>query len=77
LAEPAVAAADLKGEPAAAVAASKREPVDTPVDQEINPLVTKPADPHVELKCQIGLASCRKWIALEEQRARLFHNAQR
>jgi len=77
LAEPAVAAADLKGEPAAAVAASKREPVDTPVDQEINPLVTKPADSHVELKCQIGLASCRKWIALEEQRARLFHNAQR
>ena len=75
LAEPAVAAADLKGEPAAALAASKREPVDTPVDLEINPLVTKPAD--LELKCQIGLASCRKWIALEEQRARLFQNAQR
>jgi len=76
LAEPAVAAADLKGEPAAALPASKHEPVDTPVDLEINSLVTKPADPHVKLKCQIGLASCRKWIALEEQRAN-FHNAQR
>jgi hypothetical protein len=73
-AEPTVAAAALKGEPAAAPAASEREPV-TSVNLEINPMVTKPAD-QVEIKCQIGRASCRKWNALEEQRARLFHNAQ-
>jgi hypothetical protein len=75
LAEPTVAAAALKGEPAAAPAASEREPV-TSVNLEINAMVTKPADQHFEIKCQIGLASCRKWNALEEQRARLFHNAQ-
>jgi hypothetical protein len=61
---------------AAGLAASKREPVDTPVDLEIDPMVTKLADPHFETKCQIGLASCRKWIALEEGRARLFRNAE-
>jgi hypothetical protein len=57
---------------AAGLAASKREPVDTPADLEIASMMTKPADPHFETKCQIGLASCRKWIALEEGRARLF-----
>jgi hypothetical protein len=27
------------------------------------------------IKCQVGLASCRRWIALEDQRARLLRNA--
>ena len=27
------------------------------------------------IKCQVGLASCRRWIALEEQRVRLLRNA--
>jgi len=27
------------------------------------------------IKCQVGLASCRRWIALEERRARLLRNA--
>ena len=71
------AAVALKGEPAAVLAAPKREPVDTPVGLEINPMVTNPADSHFETKCQIGLASCRKWIALEEQKARLTRNAER
>jgi hypothetical protein len=61
---------------AAGLTASKREPVDTPVDLEIDSMVTKQADPHFETKCQIGLASCRKWIAVEEGRARLFRNAE-
>src|SRR5262245_707315 len=67
----------LKDEPAAAPAAPKPEPVDTPVGLEINPMVTKPVDSHLEIKCQIRLASCRKWIALEEQKARLIRNAER
>jgi hypothetical protein len=68
----------LKVEAAAALAASTGEPADTPVGLEtINPMVTKPAAPLFEIKCQIGLASCRRWIALEEQRARLFRNAPR
>jgi len=71
------AAVALRGEPAAALPAPKGEPVDTPVGLDINPMVTKPADSHVEIKCQIGLASCRKWIALEEQKARLIRNAER
>jgi hypothetical protein len=71
------AAVALKGEPAAALDAPKRESVDTPVGLEINSMVTKPADSHFEIKCQIGLASCRKWMALEEQKARLFRNAER
>ena len=71
------AAVALKGEPAAALAGPKREPVDTPAALESNPMLTKPANPHFEIKCQIGLASCRKWIAIEEQKARLIRNAER
>jgi hypothetical protein len=68
----------LKVEPAVALTASKGESADTPVGLEtINPMVTKPAAPLFEIKCQIGLASCRRWIVLEEQRARLFRNAVR
>jgi hypothetical protein len=91
LAEPANMAVPLQGavtsttalqdETAAAVAAAlagpKREPVEAPVGLESNPMLTKPADPHLEIKCQIGLASCRKWIAIEEQKARLIRNAER
>jgi hypothetical protein len=40
-------------------------------------MVTNPADSRFENKCQIGLASCRKWIALEGQKARLIRNAER
>jgi hypothetical protein len=67
----------LKAEPAA-LAASKGEPANTPAGFEtINPMVTKPAAPLFEIRCQVGLASCRRWIALEEQRARPSHNAPR
>jgi hypothetical protein len=68
--------AALPAEPATALAGSKREPGSTPAGLEFNPLVTKPADPLVEIKCQIALASCRRWIALEERRARFFRSAQ-
>jgi hypothetical protein len=62
---------------AARLAASKtRERVDPPVDLEIEAMVTKPADPRFETKCQLGLASCRKWMALEEGKARLLRDAE-
>jgi hypothetical protein len=75
--EETVAAVASKAEPAAALAAPKREPIDLPVGLEDNAMATKAAESRVEIKCQIGLASCRKWIALEEQRARRIHNAER
>jgi hypothetical protein len=59
----------LQAEPAAAIAASHRELADTPVGLEVNPPVSKTANQLFERKCQIGLASCRRWLALEEQRA--------
>jgi hypothetical protein len=70
-------AAALQAGPAVAIVASNREPADTPVGLEVNLLVTKTADQLFESKCQIGLASCRRWLALEEQRARLLGRAER
>jgi hypothetical protein len=52
--------AALRDEPAAAAVALKREPA------------TTPAKPHFQIKCEIGLASCRKWVALRERKARLL-----
>jgi hypothetical protein len=55
--EPAVTLATLSGEPAADTAASKSGAAATP-----------PADHPFEIKCGTGLASCRRWIALQERR---------
>jgi hypothetical protein len=52
--------AALRDEPDAAAVALKREPA------------TTPAKPHFQIKCEIGLASCRKWVALREWKARLL-----
>src|SRR5262245_24688770 len=59
--EPAAAAVVVTGEPAATAAALKREAS-----------ATTPAKPPFQIKCEIGLASCRKWIALQERKARLL-----
>ena len=60
--EPAAAAAvAVKGEPAATAAALKRAAA-----------ATTPAKPPFQIKCQIGLASCRKWVALQQRKARLL-----
>jgi hypothetical protein len=83
--EPAVAAVDPGREPAAAAVAPGREPVlaaaepgrepaGTPVALEGEPTATTPTD----VKCEIGLASCRKWIALQERKGQLVgRSAQR
>jgi hypothetical protein len=57
------------GEPAAAAVDSGREPAGTPVVPEGEPTAATPTDVPFDIKCEIGLASCRKWIALREQKA--------
>ena len=58
--EAVAAAAALRDVPAATVASSKGESTATP------------SKPPFQIKCEIGLASCRKWVALQEQKARLL-----
>ena len=53
--------AALRDEPAGAAVALQREPT-----------ATTPAKPPFQIKCEIGLASCRKWVALQERKARLL-----
>jgi hypothetical protein len=36
-----------------------------------------PAKRAFEIKCEIGLASCRKWVAMQERKAQLMRSAQR
>jgi hypothetical protein len=78
--EPAVKAASLKGEPAATLVAleaepfstpvvSKSEAAGTPIDPQDEPAATTSAEPPSGIRCQIGLASCRRWIALRERKA--------
>lgn len=62
--EAVAAAAALRDVPAATVASSKGEQT-----------ATTPSKPAFQIKCEIGLASCRKWVALQEQRGRPSHNA--
>jgi hypothetical protein len=71
----AVTAPALQAEPAAAITASIRK-ADTLVDLEADPPISKTGDQAFESKCQIGLASCRRWLALEEQRARSLGSAE-
>lgn len=59
--EPAAAAVTAEGEPAATAAALKRKAS-----------ATTPAKPPFQIRCEIGLASCRKWVALQQRKARLL-----
>jgi hypothetical protein len=73
---PARTLAVSKGEPAAT--APKRKPADGPIASKGKPTAREPAHPPIEIKCRISLASCRKWIALQEEKGRvLMHSAQR
>jgi hypothetical protein len=59
-------------------ASAKRASVDTPGGLEGKPEVAKPAQPGFTINCHVTLASCRRWIVLEERRrARLLRSAQR
>ena len=76
--EPAGAPFVLRGEPAATAGALKREPTAPSAASKGKPTATTPTDPPSEINCRIGLASCRKWIALQERKGRLLaHSAQR
>jgi hypothetical protein len=68
--EPAGTLAALTGDPPAGATTLEREPVGTPVAPAGEPTVATPDAP-VDIKCEIGLASCRKWIALQERKAQL------
>jgi hypothetical protein len=62
--ESAATAAALKREPAATAVALTREPAVTAVTSKSESTATTPTKPPLQIKCEIGLASCRKWIAL-------------
>ena len=71
-------APERPAEPAAAAVVAGREAAATPVASEGEPTVATPTDVPFGIKCEIGLASCRKWIALREQKAQLLgRSAQR
>src|SRR5262245_17181371 len=55
--------AGLSGEPPADAATLERERAGTPVASEGKPTVATPTDVPFDIKCETGLASCRKWIA--------------
>ena len=69
--EPAGTLAALTGAPTADAASLEREPPGTPVAPEGEPTAATPSDAPVDIKCEISLASCRKWIALQERKAQL------
>jgi hypothetical protein len=78
LREPTVTLAALNGEPSGVAAALARKPAGTPIASEAEPTKATPTDVPLEIKCEIGLASCRKWIALQERKAQsLGRSAQR
>jgi hypothetical protein len=62
----------LRDEPAAPASPLKREPAAPSVASNGWRTATTPAAPSLEIKCRIGLASCRKWVALQERKGRLL-----
>jgi hypothetical protein len=75
--EPAGTAYVRKGEPTTA-AALKRQPSPPSSAAREPSTPTRPTERPVEIKCRISLASCRKWVALQERNRRLFtRSAQR
>jgi hypothetical protein len=67
----------LHGEPAATAAAWERAPPGAPAASKGEPAATAAADTPFDIKCEIGLASCRRWIAMQERKAQLVHSAER
>jgi hypothetical protein len=76
--EPTSSAFVLRGEPAATAGALKRVSTASSTASQVKPKAPMPIDPPSELKCRIGLASCRKWRSLQERKGQpLVHSAQR
>jgi hypothetical protein len=68
-ARPAGALAPASGEPSANAAAWNGEPAGIPVAAAGEPAVATPSDVAFGITCNVGLASCRRWIALQELKA--------
>jgi hypothetical protein len=66
--------AALKDEPAGAAAALKHESAATAVASKDEATATTPSKSPFQIKCEIGLASCRKWVALQQRKVRLIRN---
>jgi hypothetical protein len=76
--QPVAALVAVRAEPPATAAALQREPTGRPVAPNSGPRTTTPVDTTFDIKCDAGLASCRKWIALQERKAQqLLLNARR
>src|SRR5262245_53349202 len=76
--KPASAPFVVKDETAAVAGAVNRERAVPSVASRRQPTATIRPDPPFEVKCRIGLASCRKWVALQERKGLLLvHNARR
>ncbi|MBO0765087.1 MAG: hypothetical protein J2P50_10930 [Hyphomicrobiaceae bacterium] len=76
--EPANTPFVLKSDPGATEAAFKRAPADPSV--AVGGWLTEivPAKPRLNIRCRTSLASCRRWIALQERNGWLVvHSAQR
>jgi hypothetical protein len=70
--EPTRTLAALSGERPADASTVEREPAGTPVAPEGEPTAVTPTAVPSLIKCEMALASCRKWIALQEQKALLL-----
>jgi hypothetical protein len=76
--QPATPPVASKGQPAAIPTALKREPADRRIAPASMLTTTTPAAPVFAIKCRPRLASCRRWIALQEQKGRqLVRSAER
>jgi len=64
------------GEPAAGAVTVQREPAGAAAAERGEPTATAGSRPF-EVKCEIGLASCRRWIALQERKALAVSTAER
>jgi hypothetical protein len=58
----------LEAEPPGSPVAPKGEAVGTAIDPRDEPTATTSAGPSIRTRCQTGLASCRRWIALQERK---------
>jgi hypothetical protein len=81
--EPAVTAVGLRGErPVTSIALQHEPPTAVAPVREPTPIALSdrpptPTGAPYEIKCEIGLASCRRWLALQERNVQLARGAQR
>jgi hypothetical protein len=67
--EPGATLVVAEAEPSSKAAVLRSEPAGTQIDAKQEPSATNSAEPRSESKCQVGLASCRRWLALQERKA--------